>query len=98
MHPSAHPQLPALRCRHGRLVDSLLLHDLNLPSASQPAQRVQGLLDPHCFITTGPGTNMDQALTWTRPHSCQVSVVKCKVNGTHIKVLSNPSYIHVKNQ
>lgn len=61
MHPSAHPQLPALRCRHGRLVDSLLLHDLNLPSASQPAQRVQGLLDPHCFITTGPGTNMDQA-------------------------------------
>lgn len=46
MHCSTPPQLPALRCRHGRLVDSLLLHGLNLPSASQPTQRVQGLLPP----------------------------------------------------
>lgn len=61
MHPSTHPQLPTHRCRHGGLVDSLLLRDLNLPSASQPAQRVQGLPDPHCFLATGPGTNRDLA-------------------------------------
>lgn len=41
---------------------------------------------------------MDQAPTWTRHHSCQVSGVKCKVNRTHTKVLSNPSYIPAKNQ
>lgn len=61
VHPSTRPQLPALRCRHGRLVNSLLLHDLHLPNASQPAQRVQGLLDPH-FMATGPGTTAVRSL------------------------------------
>lgn len=91
-HAPTMPAAPALRRRHGRLVDSPLLSDLNLPRASQPEQRVQGLLDPHCFMP------QDQALTWTRHHSCQVSGVKCKVNRAHTKVLSNPSCIHAKNQ
>lgn len=89
MHPSTHPQLPAHRCRHGTLVDSLLLHDLNLPSTSQPEQRVQGLLNPHCVLATGPGTNTDQAP--------QLPALWGEVQG-HTKVLSNPSYLHAENQ
>lgn len=92
MQPSTHPQPPALRCRHGRFMNSLLLHDLHLPNASQPAQRAQGLLDPQRFVATGPGS------TLTKHWSCQVSGVKCKVNRTHTEVLSNPSYMHAKNQ
>lgn len=91
MHPTM-PAAPALRRRHGRLVDSPLLPDLNLPRASQPEQSSRVCLTPTALWP------QDQALTWTRHHSCQVSGVKCKVNRAHTKVLSNPSCIHAKNQ